>query len=128
MKNVDIVANLLDRIRADYQFDHNDENYLGFLNVDPSQDWTTEEGDAFLWLLENDQDVLENMLMERGLEIESYSQDEVVFYLTEQPFVDYSLNQGRRPDQVEFSEKMVAYSLTAIVILTVAYFLWQGVK
>ena len=124
MKDLKTVNALIDRIRNDYQFDSSSENYIGFLNVDPSQDWTIKEWDAMLWMVENDPDLLENILEMRGLDIEGFHNTEVIFVLTEEPFgnsedVDLSLTQGRTEKQVQYTELVVNSIITLALITSI---------
>jgi len=124
MKDLKTVNALIDRIRNDYQFDSSSENYIGFLNVDPSHDWTIKEWDAMLWMVENDPDLLENILEMRGLDIEGFHNTEVIFVLTEEPFgnsedVDLSLTQGRTEKQVQYTELVVNSIITLALITSI---------
>ena len=124
MKDLKTVNALIDRIRNDYQFDSSSENYIGFLNVDPSHDWTIKEWDAMLWMVENDPDLLENILEMRGLDIEGFHNTEVIFVLTEEPFgdiqeTDLSLTQGRTEQQVQYTELVVNSIITLALITSI---------
>jgi len=124
MKDLKTVNALIDRIRNDYQFDSSSENYIGFLNVDPSHDWTIKEWDAMLWMVENDPDLLEDILEMRGLDIEGFHNTEVIFVLTEEPFgnsedVDLSLTQGRTEKQVQYTELVVNSIITLALITSI---------
>jgi hypothetical protein len=127
MRDLKTVNLLIDRIRNDYQFDSSSGDYMGFLNVDPSQDWTIEEWDAMLWMVENEPDTLEDILTMRGLSIESFGEGEVIFVLTEEPFgdkatevEDLSLTQGRTEQQMEYSEMVVNVVITLALIAVLA--------
>lgn len=127
MRDLKTVNLLIDRIRNDYQFDSSSRDYMGFLNVDPSQDWTIEEWDAMLWMVENEPDLLEDILEMRGLSIESFGEGEVIFVLTEEPFgdkatevEDLSLTQGRTKQQMEYSEMVVNAVITLALIAALA--------
>ena len=125
MRDLKIVNLLIDRIRNDYQFDSSSGDYMGFLNVDPSQDWTIEEWDATLWMVENEPDLLEDILEMRGLSIEAFGEGEVIFVLTEEPFgdtgvKDLSLTQGRTEQQMEYSELVVNAVITLALIAALA--------
>ena len=125
MRDLKTVNTLIDRIRNDYQFDSSSEDYMGFLNVDPSQDWTIKEWDAMLWMVENEPDTLDEILEMRGLDIEGFHNTEVIFVLTEEPFgdtgtEDLSLTQGRTEQQMEYSEMVVNAVITLALIAALA--------
>ena len=118
MSDFRVLNELLDRIRYDYQFKPGDEAYLGFLNMDPSHDWSVQEYETFKDFYENKSRMLEDALELRGLEIETFGPNEVVFIMTEEPFEDYdaSLYQGRTVEQVEANEKVVMALITIAII------------
>jgi len=122
MRDLKTLNALIDRIRSDYQFDSSSEDYMGFLNLDPSQDWTTQEYDEVLYMIENEPELLDEILEMRGLELQSFGPTEAIFVLTEEPFANW--NQGRTPNQVQYSEMVVNAILSlaaAAAIITVLY-------
>jgi len=122
MRDLKTLNALIDRIRSDYQFDSSSEDYMGFLNLDPSQDWTTQEYDEVLYMIENEPELLDEILEMRGLELQSFGPTEAIFVLTEEPFANW--NQGRTPNQVQYSEMVVNAILSlaaAGAIITVLY-------
>jgi hypothetical protein len=123
MRDLKTLNTLIDRIRSDYQFDSSSENYMGFLNVDPSQDWTTQEYDDMLYMIENEPDLLDEILEMRGLELQSFGPTEAIFVLTEEPFANW--NQGRTPKQVEYSENVVNAIITAFAVLAIAVVIYS---
>jgi hypothetical protein len=96
---------------------------MGFLNVDPSQDWTTQEYDDMLYMIENEPDLLDEILEMRGLELQSFGPTEAIFVLTEEPFANW--NQGRTPKQVEYSENVVNAIITAFAVLAIAVVIYS---
>jgi len=118
MSDFRVLHKLLDRVRGDYQFKPGDEAYLGFLNIDPSHDWSVEEYETFKYFYEKKPRMLEDALELRGLEIETFGPNEVVFVMTEEPFEDYdpSLYQGRTVEQAEANEKVVMALITIAII------------
>jgi hypothetical protein len=123
MSDFRVLNDLLDRISSDYQFNPRDEDYFGFLNMDPSADWTVEEYQVFKDYYENKPLMLEEALEIRGLEIETFGPNETVFVLSEKPFEDYdpSLYQGRTVEQAEATEKLVMASITLIIIAIIGF-------
>lgn len=124
MRDLKTINNLIDRIRNDYGFNSSSEDYLGFLNIDPSQSWTIKEWDSMLWMVENDPDLLEKILEMRGLSIESFGEGSVIFVLTEEPFgnsedVDLSLTQGRTEKQIQYTELVVNSIITLALITSI---------
>jgi len=123
MSDFRVLHKLLDRVRGDYQFKPGDEAYLGFLNIDPSHDWSVEEYETFKYFYEKKPRMLEDALELRGLEIETFGPNEIIFVLTEQPFEDYdpSLYQGRTVEQAEATEKLVMASITLLIIAVIGF-------
>jgi hypothetical protein len=122
MRDLKTLNTLIDRIRSDYQFDSSSEDYMGFLNLDPSQDWTTQEYDEVSYMVENEPELLDDILEMRGLELQSFGPTEAIFVLIEEPFANW--NQGRTPNQVQYSEMVVNAILSlaaAAAIITVLY-------
>jgi len=123
MRDLKTLNTLIERIRNDYQFDSSSEDYMGFLNMDPSQDWTTQEYDDMLYMIENEPELLNEILEMRGLELESFGPTEAIFILIEEPFGYFY--QGRTPKQVEYSENVVNVIITAFAVLAIGVVIYS---
>lgn len=122
MRDLRSLNSLIDRIRNDYEFNSNEE-YIGYLNIDPSQEWTVQEWDDMLYMIENEPDLLDDILEMRGLELQSFGPNEVIFILLEEPFGN--LYQGRTPKQVEYSSLVVNGIISIAIIVSVAVVIYS---
>jgi len=77
----DIMRRILNDVAADYQFDKNSPDYLGFLNCSPIDDgWPEIERYVLAVFLTRERSILDTMLKERGLDIEDGADlDEIIF-------------------------------------------------
>ena len=76
-----IMRRIISDIAADYQFDKNSPDYLGFLNCSPIDDeWPEIERYVMAVFLSRERKLLGSMLKERGLDIEAGADlDEIIF-------------------------------------------------
>ena len=116
MSDLKVLSDLIERLRQDQQFDLNSEEFMGFLNVNPSEDFTAEEFKVFKELYETQPDFLEGVLMLRGLEIQKFSDEEAIFITTEDPFLDRTEWQGRTHLQIQTSNQLAMGALTVTLI------------
>lgn len=116
MSNFRVLNNLLDRIRSDYQFDGSHDGYHGYVSVDPTTDWTTEEYEVFTYFVNEKPLQFEEALELRGLVITQMVPGEIIFELSEEEAFDFSLTQGRTESQEEVNEKLVTISITLLII------------
>jgi hypothetical protein len=77
----DIMRRILKDVAADYQFDKNNPDYLGFLNCSPIDDgWPEIERYVMAVFLGRERKLLDSMLAEFGLDIEAGADlEEIVF-------------------------------------------------
>jgi len=77
----DIMRRILNDVAADYQFDKNSPDYLGFLNCSPIDDgWPEIERYVLAVFLTRERSILDSMLKERGLDIEAGADlEEIIF-------------------------------------------------
>ena len=131
MRQYNTLIRLIERIRGDYQFDPSHELYHGYLNMDPSQDWSIEEYNAFTYYFYQERNELDEILWSYGLELDHFFSEECIISLREDSTDlewdqwDRNLWQGRSQKQVEYTEKVIEYSLLCICIIGMAYFLWR---
>lgn len=78
---LDIMSRILNDVAADYQFDINSPDYLGFLNCSPIDDnWPEIERYIMVVFLSSERAILNTMLEERGLDIEAGADlEEIIF-------------------------------------------------
>lgn len=78
---LDIMSRILNDVAADYQFDINSPDYLGFLNCSPIDDnWPEIERYVMAVFLSREMAILDTMLEERGLDIEAGADlEEIIF-------------------------------------------------
>ena len=128
MKQYSTLVRLIERIRGDYQFDPSHELYHGYINMDPSQDWSIEEYNAFSHYFYQERNELDELLWSYGLELDQFISDECIISLREDSeYLEWDRNlwQGRSQKQVEYTEKVIEYSLLCISVIGMAYFLWR---
>lgn len=78
---LDIMRRIISDVAADYQFDKNSPDYLGFLNCSPIDDnWPEIERYVMAVFLSRERAILDTMLEERGLDIEAGADlEEIIF-------------------------------------------------
>lgn len=116
MSDMKILSELIERIRQDEQLDVNSPEYVGFLNVNPLQDWSADEVLVFKTLFENKRDFLDAALSMRGIEIQKFSDDEAIFEADQDPFGNPEDWQGKSPAKIVASEKFAFWSMVVMVI------------
>jgi hypothetical protein len=130
MKQYNTLVRLIERIRGDYQFDPSHELYHGYINMDPSQDWSIEEYNAFSYYFYQERNELDELLWSYGLELDQFISDECIISLREDATEmkwDRNLWQGRSQKQIEYTEKAIEYSLISISVIVIAYFIWNSI-
>jgi len=83
-KQLEIIASKLDQVASDYQFNPNDEGYLGFLNCAPIEEWSANEIYTLSIFLTRERKVFDKLLSERGLDIEAGADLEEIIFIEKQ--------------------------------------------
>ena len=69
-------------IASDYQYDPNHEDYRGYLNTSPEDEWDLSERMAFTYMIDNHRDTLYDLMARFGLSVEGeLGESETVFTL-----------------------------------------------
>ena len=83
-KQLEIITSKIDQVASDYQFNPNDEGYLGFLNCAPIEEWSDDENYTLSIFLTRERKVFDKLLSERGLDIEAGADLEEIIFIEKQ--------------------------------------------